>query len=346
MKRFANYRVGVGIILLLAGVGVVQASEPGSGDLDPVPEKPESSKRIGWGGLWLITGRPVYDDVTAVVGGAEGSAALMIQRPRVGETRWIFLHGRSLYCSVYGETPTRFANIRPGQYITSRKYYDWDPNYKEMNRRRLNGLLEQLNVRAGKLYTPFLTGKGWGSTGNVVGATRDQAESAVTRLGLTLELLGQQSVGRVVRQVPAAGSPITVGQPVWVELDGTAPAAGRTPGDDSGDPIQLQDSDNGSELQEEITAEYGNDHGAGDCGGNGLDLVWKLPASADGTTVTARRVGWDGDKITLSGWNGAKNVVDCDYARNAEIEFTATADSYVIVDRTSPGWVEVVISWE
>ncbi|MFQ5491324.1 MAG: hypothetical protein ACE5GE_11435 [Phycisphaerae bacterium] len=338
-----------------------------SAEYPPKPDEGDpSSRAAGWGGLVYVSGHEAYDDVTSVDGGAEGSALLMIQRPSIGKTEWIFLHGESMYLRIRGLDKVAITDI-PGMRIRSRRYYEWDAAPTPSNRRRLNSNLIKLYRKSKILHTPFLTGQAWqGFPPGQQSASRDEAERVLAAMNLSLQVLptddpnGQR--GYVIEQHPAGGVPVNPGSIVWVKLDGTVIQAPSFVGDTPPTATELPPWQNGqTDITTEVTSEYVNQGNYTSCGGpDGIDVFWKLPDLPDDKSIRVQRLG-SYERVELTVLEAPKGQPEnatplsncnecCQFGVRPQIRFEAQAakDYFVVIEVLNPDdtWIELEVEWE
>lgn len=315
------------LVLSTGFVAAAAAQAPPQGGANSVYDRPagdtesatastdDSAYSTGWGVIWYVRGVNAQDPGTWVEGGAEGSALLLEKDPFRGETKWILLHGRSLFLGPYGG-PFQTVLAQPGEYVLSRRFMSYDTNAVPADARRLSEHLLELYQRTRIIHAPFLTGKYWvaSSAGNE-GASFEEAEALLAAMNLRLVTTDGQRMGSATLQSPVGGTPMRAGDAVVVQFDGaTRPllldAFAVDEPSTADTAITLCPDPKHFETTVNVPSTYRSHSDARACR-EGRDVFWLLPPNLTGKTLTVRRVDGTYDDFTLSAWIfNANGVLD------------------------------------
>ncbi len=266
----------------------------------------DSAYSTGWGVIWYVRGVNAQDPGTWVEGGAHGSALLLEKDPFKGETKWILLHGRSLFLGPYGG-PFQTVLAQPGEYVLSRRFMSYDTNASPADARRLSDYLLQLYQRARIIHAPFLVGQSWDATaaGNA-GASFEEAEALLAAMNLRLVVADNKRVGAAIWQYPVGGTPMRAGDAVVVQFDGAVnwgrpetTAVDEPSVDDAA--IELCPKHKVLETTARIKATHRSHPTARACR-NGRDVFWLLPSTMTGMKLTIKHGSAPFNDFTLSAW--------------------------------------------
>lgn len=367
MKRFSHFillPVSVACGCMLLGCAAPNQSFTGKGGESRTPA---SSHTQTWIDTTYVSGQVLQDDDTWVGGGADGSSFLVVRNKLEKETTWVFLNGNYMYLQLPGVRP-EIVTHTPGSRITS-KAGDWPARATSpIDMPEITYYLRNLYEAFQVLHVPFLTGEGWPETSEGTrGADADDAEWILARMSLDMRRIGSNQTGKVLKQVPAGGRPVSAGTTVRVWLDGSQSiidAGLNTLGDTYKTAISIAHQ---GTVKKKITKDYHDTLPKTSCDliANGKEIFWELPDDAKGKMVTVVRINRD-KRVTISAWKGDPDMnvdptpIGCDGATdccarglNPSITFIADASliTFVVIDvnptdlEEEPLLLKIKVSW-
>jgi hypothetical protein len=319
------------IAVVVAPSWAQSGSTSGSTDAGTSTAEPADTVVARWGPIWYIRGRTVYDDVTMVAGGAEGSAILLIQfdddgRPqpedvtRNDTSLWILVEGDYLYLRPMPGLPATFITGQPGQGTTSRRYGVFTGTPTEIDKFKMSELLRGVYARTELnpqpiLHVPFLIGKGWPgynvkmgqATVTKAAAGIDAAKRLLADMDLKVQVVGGQTADYyVVAQNPAPGTRLARGATVQLTTEAgmvMRKIVASPPGDTANAPNVISAAANGDVQTAEINSQYSDALSGAGCATTRRDVFWQLPAEVRGKQVTVSQTVGATAAVVVSIWN-------------------------------------------
>jgi len=175
----------------------------------------EPSFNFQLGPLWYLRGDSVYDTISMVEGGVEGSAALLLQgvgEPDAFESDWFFVEGERMFFIWDPLEGPQGAGMQISEKGRTTRDLPDQVAIEWANRKILSGYLADVYLaKKGQpeesRHMPFLTGNGWASPG----AKKEDALYLLqnllnlTNVNVKEDAGGSGSVWRVNSQDPAGG---------------------------------------------------------------------------------------------------------------------------------------------